>query len=153
MESGCFNKGKIHILRIDPGEDVLVSVRKFLCDRKIAQAIVLGGYGTLSEYHLHWVTRGTLPSRNAFGKGKGGIEILGMNGLIVGGEPHIHVSLSTRKGAFGGHMEDGCRAYVVCEIFFLELKGRKLTRKSTPVNIPGMGRGQVQRLIFGKEKP
>ncbi len=149
MESFNFSSGNIHVLRIDPGEDVLISVRKLLNKHKISQAIILGGYGTLSEYHLHWVTRGTLPSKNAFGKGKGGIEILGMNGLVVGGEPHIHVALSTKKGAFGGHMEEACRAYVVCEVFLMELKGRKLTRKSTPVNVPGMGKGVVQRLVFG----
>ena len=151
MESAKMNPGEIHLLRIDPGEDVLISVKKFIGHRQISQAIILGGYGTLASYHIHWVTRNILPSINAFGKGEGGIEILAMNGTVIAGEPHIHVSLSNEAGSFGGHLEEGCTAYVVCEIFFLEVTGVKLSRQSVTVDVPGMGKGQVQRLMFGRE--
>lgn len=148
MESAKMRSGNVYILRVDPGEDVLLSVQSFLDEQKIKQAIILGGYGTLASYHIHWVTRNILPSKNAFGKGEGGIEILAMNGTVVAGEPHIHVSLSNEAGSFGGHLEEGCKAYVVCEIFFLEVTGVKLSRQSVPVDVPGMGKGQVQRLTF-----
>ena len=149
MEHGTLRSGAIHILRIDPGEDVLASVNTFLAEQNIRQAVVLGGYGTLAAHHLHWVTHNRIPAESAFGRGEGGIEILSMNGLVVEGKPHIHVTLSTQEGAYGGHLEDGCIAYVLCELFLAELEGTELSRTRAPVSIPGMGDGDVPRLLFG----
>jgi hypothetical protein len=149
MEFGSFNFKKIHILRVDPGEDILASVEKFIAAAKLQQAVVLGGYGTMAAYHLHWVMHNRIPTDNLFRKGQGGIEILAMNGLVVESQPHIHVALSNPDGAFGGHLEPGCIAYVVCEIFFGELEGPTLTRQSIPASIEGMGEGTISRLIFG----
>ena len=104
MEYGAFNPGKFHILRVDPGEDILASVEKFIAETKLKQALVLGGYGTMAAYHLHWVTHNRIPTDNLFRKGEGGIEILAMSGLVINGEPHIHITLSNPDGAFGGHL-------------------------------------------------
>jgi predicted DNA-binding protein with PD1-like motif len=148
MEFASLNISKIHILRVDPGEDVLASVEGFLAKADLKQAVVLGGYGTLAAYHLHWVTHNRIPAENIFRKGEGGIEILAMNGLVVEGQPHIHVSLATPEGGFGGHLEPGCIAYVVCEIFFAEVAGPRLTRQPAQVAIAGMGTGTISRLSF-----
>ena len=150
MESATLNISRVHILRIDPGEDILSSVKYFLGETKIRQAIVLGGYGTLAAHCLHWVTHNRIPTENVIASAEGGIEILGMSGLVVDGEPHIHVTLSTRQGAYGGHMEEGCKAYVICEMFFAEVEGRKLTRERVPVDVPEMGKGIVSRLTFSE---
>jgi predicted DNA-binding protein with PD1-like motif len=150
MESAAMAVRRVHVLRIDPGEDVLGSVRKFLKGSGVRQAVVLGGYGTLATHHLHWVRHNRLPPENHFEKGTGGIEILSMNGLVVEGEPHIHVTLSTPAGAYGGHLEPGCSAYVLCEVFFAEVEGVALSRRRTAVDVPGMGTGEVPRLTFGK---
>lgn len=150
MEFASMNLSRIHILRVDPGEDVLGSVRRFLKEANIWQAVILGGYGTLAAYHLHWVTHNRIPTENAFGRGEGGIEILAMNGLVVDGEPHIHVALSTPDGAFGGHLEPGCTAYVLCEVFFAEVEGVTLSRQRVPVAVEGMGEGEISRLVFSK---
>lgn len=148
MEFASMGIGRIHILRVDPGEDVLASIERFLSDAAVHQAVVLGGYGTLAAYHLHWVTHNRIPTANLFRRGEGGIEILAMNGLVVDGAPHIHVALSTPDGAFGGHLEPGCIAYVLCEVFFAEVDGISLSRQRVPVAVEGMGEGTVSRLIF-----
>lgn len=151
MESAALTVKKVHILRIDPGEDVLVSLRKFLAAGGIRQAVVLGGYGTLAAHHLHWVKHNRLPAENHFEKGEGGIEILAMNGLVVEGEPHVHVALSTPKGAYGGHLEEGCITYVLCEVFLGELEGASLSRRQVRVALAEMGEGDVPQLAFGPD--
>lgn len=148
MEFGSFDLKKIHILRVDPGEDVLASVEAFIAQAGLKQAVVLGGYGTLAAYHLHWVVHNRIPTENQFRKGQGGIEILAMNGLVVEGQAHIHIALATLEGGFGGHLEPGCIAYVVCEIFFGEIEGTTLSRGRVPVAIEGMGEGVISRLKF-----
>ena len=151
MESAALTVKKVHILRIDPGEDVLASLRKFLAGAGVKQAVVMGGYGTLAAHHLHWVKHNRLPAENHFEKGQGGIEILAMNGLVVEGEPHVHVALSTPAGAYGGHLEEGCITYVLCEVFLAEVEGVALTRQRVKVNVPGMGEGEIPRLAFAEE--
>ncbi len=42
MESASMSLGRVHILRVDPGEDVLESVERFLQDADVRQAVVLG---------------------------------------------------------------------------------------------------------------
>ncbi len=148
MESATLNVSRVHILRIDPGEDVLLSVKDFLGKTRIQQAIVMGGYGTLAADRLHWVTHNRIPSENVIAGTEGGIEILGMSGLVVDGEPHIHITLSTQQGAYGGHVEEGCKAYVLCEIFLAEIEGKKLHKERVPVDVPGMGKGTIPRLFF-----
>ena len=148
MKFASMNLSRIHILRVDPGEDVLESVRQFLAEAGIQQAIVIGGYGTLAASYLHWVTHNQIPTDNLFRRSEGGIEVLAMNGLVVDGEPHIHVALSTPHGAFGGHLEPGCIAYVLCEVFFAEVEGVHLSRKRVSVSVEGMGEGKISRLTF-----
>jgi hypothetical protein len=148
MEFGTLGVKGIHILRVDPGEDVLVSVKTFLAESGVRQAVVLGGYGTLARHRIHWVRNNKIPASDIIGEGEGGIEILSMNGLVVEGQPHIHVTLSTTAGAYGGHLEEGCIAYVLCEVFFAEVEGLDLRRERADVSVPGMGQGKVPRLVF-----
>ena len=152
MEFASMNVTKIHILRIDPGEDVLESIKRFLKETGLHQAVVLGGYGTLAAYHLHWVTHNRIPTNNLFRRGEGGMELLSMNGLVVEGEPHIHITLSTPEGAFGGHLEPGCIAYVLCEVFFAQVEGVSMSRQRVPVAIEGMGEGNILRLMFDQAR-
>ena len=59
------------------------------------------------------------------------------------------MTLSTPQGAYGGHLEDGCKAYVLCEVFLAELDGPALRRSRARVAVEGMGEGDVPRLVFG----
>jgi hypothetical protein len=151
MDFVSMKLGRIHILRVDPGEDILTAIQRLVQEAGLQQAVVLGGYGTLAGYHLHWVTHNRIPTENVFRRGEGGIEILSMNGLVVGGEPHIHVALSTPDGAFGGHLEPGCIAYVLCEVFFAEVEGVPLRRERVLVSVEGTGTGEISRLLFDPE--
>ena len=146
MEGIALDLDKVHIFRIDPNEDVLLALQRYVQEANIRQAIVLGGYGTLASHRLHWVRDNRIPARNLYRRGEGGIEILAMNGTVVEGQPHVHVTLSTPRGAYGGHLEEGCRAYVLCEVFLGEVVGATLQRRPTHVDIPGMGAGEVPRL-------
>ncbi len=149
MEGAAFKASKTWILRVDIDEDVLECVEGFIRENSIKQGYVAAGYGTLKAASLHWVCHNRLPTDNLFSELEGGIEILSMNGIIAEGQSHIHVSLATPVGAFGGHLEGGTKAYVLCEIVLVELEGPEMKRTRVEV-----GRGEdgksvsVPRLIF-----
>lgn len=151
MEGASFSAAKTWVLRVDPGEDVLAAVERFLKEKKIRQGYVAAGYGTLTHASLHWVRHNRLPTDNLFSEVEGGIEILSMNGLIAEGAPHIHVSLSTPTGAFGGHLEPGTRAYVLCEIVIVELEGAEMTKPRVEIGKGADGKPvTIPQLRFGK---
>ena len=129
MDGHSFEGKKLWVVRIDPGEDVLISLKDFAKKKGIKQGLVVVGYGTLSRISLHWVVHNQFPPQNRFDDWEDGIEIMSMNGLVVDGEPHIHLTASTVDGAFGGHMEEGCICYVLCEVGIVELEGARMTRE------------------------
>jgi len=149
MEGASFTAAKTHVLRVDIDEDVLESVRRFITENGIDQGYVAAGYGTLRAASLHWVCHNRLPTDNLFSEIEGGIEILAINGIIAEGDPHIHVTLSTPVGAFGGHLEPGCRAYVLCEIVIVELDGPRMRKPRVEIGEGENGKPvSIPRLTF-----
>jgi predicted DNA-binding protein with PD1-like motif len=64
---------------------------------------------------------------------KGPFEILNAGGIIADGQPHIHITLSAPdKGAFGGHLEKGCRILYLGEVTIVKYSGPALVRKPNP---------------------
>jgi predicted DNA-binding protein with PD1-like motif len=65
------------------------------------------------------------------------MEILNMDGIIANGEPHVHITLSNFKGAFGGHLDEGCRVLYRVELTVAKFSGtplaRKLDQDGTPI--------------------
>jgi hypothetical protein len=62
---------------------------------------------------------------------KGPFEILNAGGIIAAGEPHLHITLSSPdSGAFGGHLEKGCRILYLAEVTIWKYSGPPLSRTS-----------------------
>ena len=133
MDGHIFEGKKFWVVRIDPGEDVLISLKSFIKEEGIKQGVVVMGYGTLAKVSQHWVCHNRWPPENNYHEWEGGIEIMSMNGMIVEGQPHIHFTASTIAGAFGGHMEEGCICYVLCEVGIVELEGAHMTREMVSI--------------------
>jgi predicted DNA-binding protein with PD1-like motif len=64
---------------------------------------------------------------------------MSINGMIVDGEPHVHITASDRKGAYGGHLEEGCICYVLCEIGIVEVSGAQMTREMVTISNDAQG--------------
>ncbi|UCD83027.1 MAG: DUF296 domain-containing protein, partial [Desulfobacterales bacterium] len=47
---------RIVLVRINPGEDILVSIRKAVDENDIKSALVIGGLGSSQSFHYHVVT-------------------------------------------------------------------------------------------------
>lgn len=139
MDGQSFGCKKFWVVRIDPGEDVLICLRNFIKEKGIKQGMAVMGYGTLAKISMHWVTHNRFPPDNRYDEWEAGIEIMSINGMIVDGEPHIHFTCSTPEGAFGGHMEEGCICYVLCEVGILELEGAQMTREYVSIGTDSQG--------------
>jgi len=119
-------------LRLDPGEDVLLSLRVAVVEQGIRNAVILSGVGSLDRYHFHVVKTTNMPPGNTFVRGEGPFDILTVNGLVVNGEIHAHITFSNTKLALGGHLEEGCRVLTFAVVVMAEALDVDLTGWDRP---------------------
>jgi uncharacterized protein len=128
MRAQSFGVSRFTALRLDPGEDVLISLRAAVEEQKIRNAAILSGVGSLDRYHFHVVKTTNMPPGNTFVRGDGPFDILSVTGLVVEGEIHAHITFSNTELAMGGHLEEGCRVLtfavvVMAEALDVDLRG------------------------------
>ena len=110
---------------------LLESISDVIKQKNIQDGYVSISAGSVQSCTYHYVTSTAAKPVNAFKTVKGPFEILNASGIIAAGEPHIHITLSSpEKGAFGGHLENGCRVLYLAEITILKYAGPALTRKN-----------------------
>jgi len=116
--------GKIHILRLDPGDDVLESIEAFIARENICGGVVLSGIGTLDCCVLHMVMTTDYPPVEHFERWENvALELASLSGVIANGAPHLHTVVSDSKAAYAGHLERGCRILYLGEVVIAEIEG------------------------------
>lgn len=125
-------------LRLDRDDLVLESLLEAIKEHNIQDGALLTAVGSVQECTYHNVKSVAETAEQQFTTVKGPMELLNANGIIAAGEPHIHITLSNiEKGAFGGHLEKGCRVLYRAELTIAKFSGvplaRKLNQEGTPL--------------------
>lgn len=103
---------QILVFRFKYDTDLLGGIEKMVKQHKIKNAVILAGAGSVRNYHVHSVSNRTLPSKNIFTKdATAPADIVGMNGYIVNGAVHAHMTMTNADKAFGGHLEPGTTVF------------------------------------------
>jgi predicted DNA-binding protein with PD1-like motif len=120
----------VYRVLLDRDALLLESIVDVIKQKDIHDGAVFVTSGSVQECTFHYVTSTTLKPKNAYKTVKGPFEILNGGGLIADGEPHLHITFSAPgKGAFGGHLEKGCRVLYLAEINIIKYSGEPLTRQ------------------------
>jgi predicted DNA-binding protein with PD1-like motif len=99
---------RVLVLRFKNQADLLAGLERMVKENKIRNAVILSGIGSVKSYHYHTVSNGTFPSKNVFVKNADGpADITNMNGYVIDGRVHAHITLADPDKAFGGHLEPG----------------------------------------------
>jgi len=78
--------------------------------QNIKNAVILSGIGSLRGYSVHQVASRDYPAADVFTKDPNmPADLIGMNGLIVGGKIHAHImmGIGDKALAYAGHLEPG----------------------------------------------
>jgi predicted DNA-binding protein with PD1-like motif len=103
---------RVVVMRFKHQADLLGGIERMVKESKVRNAVILAGAGSVLSYHYHTVSNGTFPSRNTFVKNPAApADITGMNGYIIDGRVHAHVTFADPDKAFGGHLEAGTRVF------------------------------------------
>jgi hypothetical protein len=109
---------RIVVVRLTYGADVLEGLNRAVAREGIRNAVILSGIGSLTAYHLHSVSNTTFPSENVFYKGEGPWDLTAVNGYVVDGRIHAHVTITNEKQALAGHLEPGTRTFTFVLVTF-----------------------------------
>jgi predicted DNA-binding protein with PD1-like motif len=106
--------------RLNPGDDVLLSLRQVVQEHNIRHGAILSVIGSLTHYHVHVVKTTNLPPGDVFWKDEGPFDILTLTGYILDGRVHAHITFSNTEKAMGGHLEEGCRVLTFAVVLIAE---------------------------------
>jgi len=107
--SGNFKR--IVVARLKHGTDLLDGLNKAVKKERIKNAVILSGVGSLTSYHVHAVDNTTFPTKNIFFKAEGPQDLISVNGYVLDGRIHAHITFSDEEKALGGHLEPGTSVF------------------------------------------
>jgi predicted DNA-binding protein with PD1-like motif len=103
---------RVLIFRFKYEVDLLAGMEDMVKQHKIRNAVILSGAGSVKGYQVHQVSNRTFPSKNMFVKDPTApADLIGMNGYIMNGKIHAHMTLANPDKAFGGHLEPGTSVF------------------------------------------
>jgi predicted DNA-binding protein with PD1-like motif len=103
---------RIVVLRFKYQTELLSSMEKLVKEQKIKNAVILSAIGSVRNYQVHTVSNRTLPSKDMYTTDPSSpADILGMNGYVINGVIHAHMTMADPQHAFGGHLEPGTNVF------------------------------------------
>lgn len=116
------------VLHLGKGEPILGSVELACREMGIRDAAVISGIGSARRMRFHRIESTADKPVNTFITVEQACEIGGIQGPILNGEAHLHVSFSDRYHAYNGHLEPGSEVQYLLEVTLVELPGLPLRR-------------------------
>ena len=109
-------------IRLNTGDDVLKSLTEAVKKQGIKNAIIIAGTGSTTNHHFHLVASANVPPGNIMIKDDNKVsDILNINGLVINGQVHAHITHSDRNVAYGGHLEEGVKVLTFMSITLAEI--------------------------------
>ena len=157
MQYSVGQVGRVFVVRIDDGEDFLVSMRKFIADKGIQSGSVLFLGALMNGRMVTGPEEPVIPPIPHFVMFEGGWEVFGVGTIYPGeGGPHIHYHASVGRA---GHALTGClrekaTTYLIIEAVIIEftgLFGRREFDERTQMNLPVLGTKEEPAVEEAKE--
>lgn len=96
---------RVLIWRFKYDTNLLGGMEKMVKENHVVNAVILSCAGSVRNYQVHQVSNRTLPARLTIESDPTApADIIGMNGYIMGGKIHPHITLANPDKAFGGHL-------------------------------------------------
>ncbi len=119
-----------YALRLSPGNDLRLSIEKFVTENEIKAGWTVSCLGSLTTYSIRFANQNEPAIDNGY------FEILTLTGTVSVNGCHLHISVADDKGTtIGGHLLNGCIIYTTAEIVLTESAKYIFTREKD--NITG----------------
>ncbi len=103
---------RIVVLRFKYKTDLLAGLEKMVKQENIRNGVILSAVGSVRGYQFHTVSNRTLPSQDTFVKNPTEpADLVSMNGYVIDGRLHPHMTLATPDKVIAGHLEPGTEVF------------------------------------------
>jgi uncharacterized protein len=148
--TGYFDR--VVVLRFKYKTDLLAGMQKMVKQENIRNGVILSAIGSVRGYQVHQVSNRTLPSQDTFVKNPTEpADLVSMNGYVIEGKLHPHVTLATPDKVIAGHLEPGTEVFTFAIVTIGVLNDvdfRRLDDKSCPEFVP-----LSSVVVCGREAP
>jgi predicted DNA-binding protein with PD1-like motif len=97
---------RIVVLRLKYDTDLLAGIEKMVKQEEIHNGVILAAIGSVRGYQIDQISNREFPSKNTLESNPTSpAELVGMNGYIIGGRVHAHITLATPDKAIAGHLQ------------------------------------------------
>lgn len=124
-----FSAARFHALRLLPGEDPVLSLRRLSAETGLRAGFIAGAVGSLSRAVLRFAgcPDGTVRD--------GCFEIVSLVGTLDAAGEHLHMAVSDPGGRVeGGHVLEGCVVRTTLELVVGELTDVTFRREPCPLS-------------------
>ena len=109
------------LVRLNPGDDLLVGIREAVEKNGIRNAVILSGVGSVVSHHFHVVASSVNPPMESYIAGEAPADIVNINGYVINGRVHAHITYTDKNVAYGGHLELGSKILTFSAISMAEV--------------------------------
>ena len=124
--------GRVLLLHLTKGDDLVKSISKGCADAGIETGIVTSGIGSLRKFHYHYIMATSDEPKDVYEVIEKPLELVALQGIILEGKPHLHAIVSeSGTKTYSGHVEDeGSETQYLVEISVLEIKDMPIGRRA-----------------------
>ncbi|MGG4608769.1 PPC domain-containing DNA-binding protein [Providencia sp. Me31A] len=124
-----YSNARFIAIRLVPGEDVLLTLRRYVEQYNLQAAFIAGSVGSLTDVALRFA--GQENTHHTRGK----FEVVSFIGTLDAKGAHLHLAVSDERGQMlGGHMMVGCTVRTTLELVLGELEKNTFTREPCPLS-------------------
>jgi predicted DNA-binding protein with PD1-like motif len=140
--------GRVFVVRIDDGEDMLLSLRQFVNDKDIQAGTLIFLGALMNGRMVTGPEEPVIPPVPHFVMFEGGWEVFGVGTIYPGNDgPHIHYHASVGRcgHALTGCLREKATTYLIVEAVIYEFTGLSARRefdKKTQLHLPVLGTGE-----------
>ncbi|MFZ1689370.1 MAG: PPC domain-containing DNA-binding protein [Flavobacteriales bacterium] len=123
MKIASGGSGRMHVLRLQPGEDVRLTLDTWVKENSTEAAGIVSAVGSLTHAHIRYANRadGIMTT--------GDLEVCSLSGTLSRHGMHLHLSVADRDGQMlGGHMLEGCLVRTTLELVIQEVAEVRMLR-------------------------
>lgn len=120
---------RVLVLRFKYKTDLLADMEKMVKQEHIRNGVILSGIGSVRGYEVHQVSNRTFPSQDTYVKNPTEpADLVSINGYVIDGRIHAHMTLATPDKVIAGHLEPGTQVFTFAIVTVGVMNGTDLSR-------------------------
>jgi predicted DNA-binding protein with PD1-like motif len=120
---------RIVVIRLKNKANLLDGMNKIVKEQHILNGVILSAIGSLRGYEVHSVSNRDLPTQDTIVKNPTQpADLVSMNGFVISGRIHAHMTLATPDKVIAGHVEAGNEVYTYAIVTIGVMNGTNLDK-------------------------